>query len=203
MLRCEARFKPAELIRFSRGDIVRVNFGFRIGNELGGNHYAIIIDTRNNKSSGLVTVIPLTSVKPTSAQNEYSHWLKVGVKDIAQQRCKKLLEETNRYAAELEKAIDQLSESKAITKDDIDRIKREVDATRQKYEVAKRNVDEVNKMHDGSIANVGQIVTVSKQRILYPLKNSDVLYACSCATDDMQEISKIVTKLFIDRGLKP
>ena len=31
----EDDFNPSRLIRYSRGDVIRVNFGFRIGKELG------------------------------------------------------------------------------------------------------------------------------------------------------------------------
>lgn len=48
---------------FKRGNIVRVDFGFNVGHELGGMHYAIVLDTKNSSKDGLVTVLPLTSKK--------------------------------------------------------------------------------------------------------------------------------------------
>ena len=50
-------------IAYKRGDIVKLNFGFNIGSEYGGLHYAIVINNKNPHSSSVVTVIPLTSQK--------------------------------------------------------------------------------------------------------------------------------------------
>lgn len=50
--------------RYKRGDVIKVNFGHRIGNEHGGLHYAIVIDNANALGSNLLTVIPLSSKKP-------------------------------------------------------------------------------------------------------------------------------------------
>lgn len=52
--------------KYKRGDVIKVNFGYRIGREHGGLHYAIVIDTNNALASNLLTVIPLSSVKPTT-----------------------------------------------------------------------------------------------------------------------------------------
>lgn len=52
--------------KYKRGDIIKVNFGHRIGREHGGLHYAVVLDTNNAIGSNLVTVIPLTSIKPTT-----------------------------------------------------------------------------------------------------------------------------------------
>lgn len=48
---------------FSRGDIVKVNLGFNIGNELGGLHYCVILNKYDNTRNGTLNVIPLTSKK--------------------------------------------------------------------------------------------------------------------------------------------
>lgn len=55
---------------FSRGSIVKVDFGFNVGYELGGVHYAIILSKEDSVNSGLVTVLPLTSKKKKSV-NKY------------------------------------------------------------------------------------------------------------------------------------
>ena len=54
----EIKFK-----RYKRGDVIKVNFGHRIGREHGGLHYAIVLDTNNALKSNLLTVVPLSSVK--------------------------------------------------------------------------------------------------------------------------------------------
>ena len=58
----EETFNPKRLIYYKRGDIVLAHFGYNIGNELGGVHYAIVVENENNISSGIVTVIPISSL---------------------------------------------------------------------------------------------------------------------------------------------
>lgn len=57
----EDTFDSSKLMTYKRGDIVHVNFGFNIHNELGGSHYAVVIEVDNPSTSGCVTVVPLRS----------------------------------------------------------------------------------------------------------------------------------------------
>lgn len=60
----EDKFNPTQNISYRRGNVVKVNLGFNIGSELGGPHYAIVIDKHNKHSANTITVIPLVSAKP-------------------------------------------------------------------------------------------------------------------------------------------
>lgn len=57
----EEEFNPSRLMTYKRGDIVHVNFGFNVHNELGGSHYAVVVEVDNASTSGCVTVVPLRS----------------------------------------------------------------------------------------------------------------------------------------------
>lgn len=57
----EDTFDSSKLMTYKRGDIVHVNFGFNVHNELGGSHYAIVVEVDNPATSGCVTVVPLRS----------------------------------------------------------------------------------------------------------------------------------------------
>lgn len=97
----EMKFK-----RYKRGDIVKVNFGHRIGREHGGLHYAIVLDTNNALHSNLLTVVPLSSVK------EYTDLTKLG-KDriyIGNELYKSLINKIN-------KLTDDCPEKMAATKE--------------------------------------------------------------------------------------
>ena len=48
---------------YSRGDIIKVNLEFNIGNELGWLHYCIVLNKYDNTRNGALNVIPLTSRK--------------------------------------------------------------------------------------------------------------------------------------------
>lgn len=58
----EQNFKPEYLPYYKRGDIVYADFGFNIGAEYGGIHYAVVVEINNNKRNGNVLVVPLTSL---------------------------------------------------------------------------------------------------------------------------------------------
>jgi len=62
LLRGEKTFDPKRLLRYKRGDILRVEFGFNVGNEYGGFHYAAVVENNNSNGSGNILVVPLTSL---------------------------------------------------------------------------------------------------------------------------------------------
>ena len=55
--------------KYKRGDVIKVNFGHRVGREHGGLHYAIVIDNDNTLASNTITVIPLSSFKSHMNKN--------------------------------------------------------------------------------------------------------------------------------------
>ena len=59
----ERTFNIAKSGMYSRGDVIKVNLGFNIGNELGGLHYCIVLNKYDNTRNGALNVIPLTSRK--------------------------------------------------------------------------------------------------------------------------------------------
>ena len=59
----EKTFNPDSLKVFKRGDIIKVNLGFNIGNELGGLHYCVVINKNDSPYFGTLNVIPLSSIK--------------------------------------------------------------------------------------------------------------------------------------------
>lgn len=63
MISFEESFKPTKNCSYSRGNIVKLNFGFNVGAEYGGLHYGIVLDNQNAHHSPVVTLIPLTSTK--------------------------------------------------------------------------------------------------------------------------------------------
>ncbi len=50
----EETFNSSLLKKYSRGDIIKVNLGFNVGNEEGGLHYCIVLDKKNSKSTKYV-----------------------------------------------------------------------------------------------------------------------------------------------------
>lgn len=73
-LKFENSFDPKKNCKYERGSVIQVKFGLRPGNELGGPHYAVVLDLKNSRSFGTVTVIPLGSMK-----EKYRHNVPSGV----------------------------------------------------------------------------------------------------------------------------
>jgi len=69
----EDSYDPKRDVYYKRGEIVHVNLGFNIGNELGGKRFAIVC--WSPQSSGTMTIIPITSEKPGSTHNQNIHVL--------------------------------------------------------------------------------------------------------------------------------
>lgn len=59
----ERTFDISKSGRFQRGSIIKVNLGYNIGNELGGLHYCIVLNKKDNLKNGTLNILPLTSKK--------------------------------------------------------------------------------------------------------------------------------------------
>ena len=66
----EASFKPEKLKYYKRGEIVLAHFGYNTGSELGGPHFAIIVENNNNKYNNNVVVVPLSSLDENKSRND-------------------------------------------------------------------------------------------------------------------------------------
>lgn len=80
----EQSFLPNYNINYRRGQLILVDFGYRIGSELGGAHYAVVLDARSSKQNNQVTVVPLRSNKGKDTRYLSIYTVNVGteVKDI-------------------------------------------------------------------------------------------------------------------------
>ena len=73
-IRNERTFNASYLPRFQRGQVVFINLGFRIGHELGGPHYGIVLDNDNRKKDGLITIVPMISKKLRHIEQGVKPW---------------------------------------------------------------------------------------------------------------------------------
>lgn len=91
--------------RFQRGDVVKVDFGFRIGSEHGGLHYAVILNSNDSRRAPVVTVVPLTSLKSEEQRNS----LHFGEIDLGNQLVQKLRSKlTQSPTPVLQREVDRL-----------------------------------------------------------------------------------------------
>lgn len=150
----EKTFNPNSLKTFKRGDIIKVNLGFNIGNELGGLHYCVVLDKRDNPYNGNLNIIPLSSAKETKEFNT-STCIDLG-DELYTSLNNKLKKEFVLVSNKLHDLYSNLS--KEETSDEINLI-----SDRIKY--LKKMELELSKMKHGSFALIHQITTISKQRI--------------------------------------
>lgn len=183
-LEFEKAFKPQYLKKYNRGDVIKVNLGYNIGNEEGGLHYCIVLDKHNSMSSGIITVIPLTSNKGKAL-----HFSEVSLgNEIFVNFSKKY----DRLKLEISKQFNSILSS---PKDNIELDKIET-ATENLKLLAKIN-DELAKMKKGSIALVSQITTISKQRIYDPQKTGDILSGLCISNNSLDLINEKIMQLYV------
>ncbi len=196
-LNFETDFSPQSLRRYKRGEIIKVHLGFNIGSEEGGLHYAVVVEKNNAKSSPVATIVPLTSVKPTTDINK----LKNGNIFLGNE----LFTILN---AKISSASKQISENLTLLTDilkqmrndashvSIEDIENKVQDCKFELETLKRMRSEVQKMKIGSIALVNQITTISKIRIYDPKTDHDVLSNIKLSNEKLDMLDTEIQKMF-------
>ncbi len=104
-LQREPTFDPlTETLSYSAGTVLSVELGYNPGSELGGSHFAIVVED-NAKSSHTVMVIPLGSERPNKAVN----WNDVDLGEIPE------INTLSRYPQGT-KSIAKVSQMRAVSK---------------------------------------------------------------------------------------
>lgn len=212
-LQKEEIFDPHKLIRYKRGSIVKAHLGYRVGSEEGGLHYAVVLDVKNTQSDKTVTIIPLTSVKPTTdLENLPPARLYLG-DELYQKltaKLEKAVNEANTIKKSLLKDLDGLDLflntisqdspdydtqcAQARVKTDI--IKQQLEVWKKKEYHSLKVQEELSQMKRGSIALISQITTISKIRIYDPLYPSDSLNKIRLSEESLNLIDEKVKKFF-------
>lgn len=159
----EKNFKDSilpTLKTFKRGDIVKANLGFNIGNELGGLHYCVVLNKNDNPFSGVLNIIPLSSSKTDKTYNTQT------CIDIGDELFMSLTAKFNKESEKLEKKLDDFQNS-ITDRENISPIEKmnEIQALLKRLDYLQKISTEISRMKHGSIAYANQITTISKQRI--------------------------------------
>ena len=198
-LHYEPNFSPKSLRRYKRGEIIKVHLGFNVGSEEGGLHYAVVIDKNNAKSSPVVTVVPLTSLKPNFDISK----LKSGSIFLGNELFTNLnakISITHKHLTEEVSLFNQLVQnlSDSTTDEKLALLER-VEEAYKELELLSRMRSEVLKMKRGSIALTNQITTVSKIRIYDPKTDHDILSNIKLSNEKLDMIDKEVLNIFVGR----
>ncbi len=194
MMRQEKQFNPASIPRLTRRQIVNVDFGFRIGSELGGLHYALVLDKKNSMNANTVTVLPLGSLKDNFKPTKSKIVLTTGIYESLQGKAQEQLAQANTIISKLlrDSELLKMSEEERVAE-----IGRRYVLAKNMLDSAKASVDKMNKLKHGSVVNLSQITTVSKMRIKEPVTPKDALYGVKVSLEDMARIEQAFIELYI------
>lgn len=199
----EANFNPTYLPKYEQGQIIFVDFGCGIKHEFSYPHYAIVLNVHDRKKNDLLTVVPLTSKKPK--HNQLKNWEHEIAYPIQNLLVDKVTNEfnlyNNKYTELRDKIINLAKIAPTMDNDDF---------TEQYSKLIEIGVNEIyannkdilefaDKMSKGSIVEINQIKTISKSRIIFPIKQSHPLYHIKIHLSDLSIIQhKLVNHLIAD-----
>lgn len=176
----ESTFSPSSLKVFKKGDIIKVNLGFNIGNELGGLHYCIVLNKKDNKKSGTLNIIPLSSAKKTKSFNENT------CIDLGDELYFLLKDKFDKEYSDTKNALNEALQLTDIPIETIQKLS-------QRIEYLQKIYNEITKMKHGSYALVHQITTISKQRIF----KTPILSGIRVSNDTLDLLDDKIKKLFL------
>lgn len=207
----EEKFLPNKNIAYKRGNVLKVNFGFNVGSEFGGMHYAVVIDKKNQHNSPVITVVPLTSKNKEhitnvdigsdlyasvyqKASNMQFQLVKRGEELIRlRDAALELIRELKTVDTNSEEFISLFSDSQ-VSINAFENLNRDI---KKETNYLARVTEEISHMKSGTTALVSQIRTVSKMRIYDPRVRNDVLHNVSLSADSMELINKKIQELYV------
>lgn len=212
----EERFDSHRLLNYSRGDVIRANFGFKVGKEFGGLHYAVVLDNNSTHNSQVITVVPLSSTDGKDKIHEnsvdlgkelyektYSIQAKLVSETLAIFEDVKQLNAAYNTLAEIYADIpvtdlsSEMSEKLSLLEQSKKELSEKEAELIQQLDILERNKVEIENMKQGSMAVTNQITTISKQRIYTPKKSTDFLYGVSLSSTAMDKINEKLASLFM------
>lgn len=202
----EEKFDYKTLPSYKRGEVVSLNFGFNVGSEHGGLHYAIVLDNDNKQASPVITVVPLSS---GNEKDTYNRDIFLG-----NELYDKLNSKFNKFNANVTSKFEETrimldyfknttdnSNDNAYMKNEIEELISNLKSRINKLGSERKMLDiysrEIAKLKQGSIALMEQITTVSKMRIYKPKSSSDLLYDIKFSDGAMDKINDRLKELYI------
>lgn len=205
-LNTEKTFVPSSLKRYERGDVIQVNFGYRIGSEHGGLHYAVVLDKANALSSPIITVIPLGSLNDPNDVTKYDVplgneiYTKIKLKNDSLYQTAKIafegLTEKQNTIKQLQKTIGADENTDLKISAILEQYEKEVSQLELDLKLLQKMRKQILKMKNGSLALVGQVTTISKLRIYNPKGYHDTLSGIKLSPKALDNISSKMKELY-------
>lgn len=192
----ESTFDPKYYPQLYRGSIVNLNLGFNIGSEIGGLHYAIVLQN-SNRNNPNITVVPLTSLKPGKDINH----LRPTEVFLGQELYFKIQGKYEALKLSIPNELTLLET--AIRKGQSDPLHpqttglyAQVEDMRHKVDLLSKTIKKLQSLKTGSIAVMNQIRTVSKIRIVDPTDQYDILYNLKLSSSNLDLVDHKSIELF-------
>lgn len=152
-LKIEQVFNPRSIQALKRGSIVYADFGFNVGREYGGLHYAIVLNKTDARSNHLLHVLPLTSVKETTdiSNLKYFQFL------IGDEVFQLLINKANRKIIELTELYDRFSKKDVELHKRVEMVESLIEDNKKAFETLKNSSD-----FDRNDSSIEQILTINK-----------------------------------------
>lgn len=181
----EKKFNYMSLMRYKRGSVVKANFGFKIGSEQGGLHYAVVLDNRNHKSNKVLMVVPIESLpdgkNPADINKNYEVFLGYGI-------FKDEIDYVEKRISSLQRKISKLKADKK-------------DCFKQERQLRKLRKELVS-LNKGSVAQIAQTCAMSKIRIYNPKHTKDRYSSFILDDDKLNEIERKLKELYFKKTEK-
>ena len=205
----EKSFNYSNVLRFSRGDIVSINFGFNVGSEQGGLHFAVVLDNDNKQSSPVLTVLPLCSgtedkvyERDVFLGNELYEKLNTKFNKLSYEIEQRATEQKAEYET-LINLINNLEEENVAPRT-LSQINEMIAQSTEKLKLLEEEVSrlakyekDILKLNSGTIVLMEQITTISKMRIYKPKNSKDLLYGIKLSDVAMNKINEKLKKLYV------
>lgn len=186
----EWSFNSKFLPYYRRGNIINVNFGFNLGSELGGLHYAVVLSD-SAQSNPTVVVAPMTSRKPDRKIRKDELFI------------------DDRLFLQLKSKQDALIQTEKALLKSLNDFPECNDAMKNRISSIMKNIDQlqnikhkINTLKHGSIIKMSQIRTISKMRIVDPTTPTDVFYNVSLPSKDLNAIDEKLISLYTNPSKK-
>lgn len=186
----EKAFSSKYLPCYRRGNIINVNFGFNLGSELGGLHYAVVL-ADSTQSNPTVVVAPMTSYK--AGRKIRKDELFIDDRLFLQLKSKQ--DALIQSEKSMLKSLRNFPECNNAMKDQIKAIMKNID----QLEHIKHKI---STLKHGSIIKMSQIRTISKMRIVDPTKPTDVFYNISLPSKDLNSVDERLVSLYTNPSKK-
>jgi mazF family toxin-antitoxin system len=152
-LKIEQVFNPRSIQALKRGSVVYADFGFNVGREYGGLHYAIVLNKIDARSNHLLHVLPLTSVKETTDISN----LKYFQLPIGDEVFQLLINKANRKIIELTELYDRFSKKDDELHKRVEMVESLIEDNKKAFETLKNSPD-----FDRNDYSIEQILTINK-----------------------------------------